>query len=197
MSESPSPPEVNRGGKRFALSDGPDDVQPPSPVATIGLPDAPPLVLDGVFLPTPPPKHTRTIVDDNSFDSGEDGQSDEDEWLPQPKGKLERESDLEDDARRRSRSKRPKAGNDPEADTSGHSTDGRAKPRSRAKPSKTQQTLFLSQDEALDEPTIVPNRKARVDALGDDANKGGRAYVPDVGEAGTVKKKKRQVKTFD
>jgi hypothetical protein len=197
MSESPSPPEVKHGGRRFALSDGPDEIYPSSPVATVALPDAPPLVLDGVFLPPPPPRHTRTIVDDIESDSGEkeDEQSDEDEWLPPPKGKQERDS--EGAARRRSRSKRPKVVDDLEADASGHSTDEKARPRSPAKSSKAaasaivQHNLFLSQDEALDEPAIVPNRKARAKALGGDADKGGRAYVPDVGEAGTVKKKKR------
>jgi len=189
MSESPSPPEVKRVGKRFALSDGPDDI---NPSVTRALPDAPPLVLDSSLSP----ESARAIVDDDGSDPGEDEQSDEDEWLPPPNGKHGRESG-EEDARRRSKPKRPKVEDDLEADASGRSTDEKAKLRTPTKSAKAapctvvQHQLLLSQDETLDEPIVVPNRKARAEALGNNADKGGRTYVPDVGEVGAVKKKKR------
>jgi hypothetical protein len=187
MSESPSPPEVNRGGRRFALSDGPDDTPPPPPVADRDLPDAPPLVLDGLHSPS-----IRT-VNDNGSDPEENSQNEEDEWLPPPEGTHRRDSGEEGDTRRKSRQSRPKVQDDLGADASSHPADGKAPTKSSkaAASAIVQHNLFLSQDEALDEPVVVPNRKAQVEALGDDADGTGRAYVPDVGEAGTVKKKKR------
>jgi hypothetical protein len=142
----------------------------------------------------PPPKRTRIVVDDTEEEEM-DQQSDQDEWLPPPKGNHERESEAEE--RHRSRSKRPPGENHVYNDAPDDSTHEKAKPRLPAKSTKAvptnlvQHNLFLSQDDALDEPAVVPNRKARAEALGDDADKGGRAYVPDVGEAGAVKKKKR------
>lgn len=64
----------------------------------------------------------------------------------------------------------------------------------RPKPKQVKQAReihHLTMDDSLDEPAIVPNRKARKEA---ESSMGeGSTYVPDVGEPGVIKKKKRCV----
>lgn len=86
--------------------------------------------------------------------------------------------------------KRRRSSEDSDEDTEqdGDVSSRNASPRPQPKPSGIpRHNVFLSQDDSLDEPAIVPNRKIKKDTEA----AGAKAYVPDVGEAGAVKKKKR------
>jgi len=63
---------------------------------------------------------------------------------------------------------------------------------SQGPPTKTEKTpTFLGSDDTLDEPLVVRSRKALMEAKAE-LGHGGK-YVPDVGEPGAVKKKRRHL----
>lgn len=175
------------------------------------LPDAPPLI--GAS-PPPEQKVKKTILDEEDDyiedDAAEDDEEDEDEaeWVPPPKSKpvphrnysgmsvevvvpappvsksksKPRPVDIESDTEEDTESSRQSAAVPPSP------TKRTGTPIKSAKPSAIpRHAVFLSQDDSLDEPAIVPKRKVRDGS----AAAAGRAYVPDVGEPGAVKKKKR------
>lgn len=208
-SGSPSPQEVKRGGKRFALSDGPDEFVPslraartlvPSDV----LPEAPLLSVDSLSSPSQVSRTKNQILSDEDEDDDEENDvvneagSEDDEWLPSTRAKHSRTSDSENEKRALGPpSKIAKAEDDTESDASLTSASASARKLTASATSTRPPTtiprhaIFLGQEDSLDEPAIVPNRKAYSGVIGSDTGIGGRVYVPDVGEPGAVKKKKR------
>lgn len=173
------------------------------------LPDAPPLDVDD--------SDEQEEEEEDEDEEEEEDDEDEDEWRPtspsrKGKGKGKRhaaetsdpeESDSGTKKARLSGKGKPTRGKkaDHEQDaTSSRSASGASASSAIPAPGPHGVT-FLSIDDSLDEPAIVPNRKAQKASVRHseqpEPSENGevyvRSYVPDVGEPGTVKKKKRCV----
>ena len=172
------------------------------------LPDAPPLDVD---------ESDEEEEAEEDDDEEEEDDEDEDEWRPaspsrKAKGKGKRhatetsdpeESDSGTKKARLSGKGKPARGKKVDHDQdvmSSRSASGASASSAIPAPGPHGVT-FLSIDDSLDEPAIVPNRKAQKASVRHseqlEPSENGevyvRSYVPDVGEPGTVKKKKRCV----
>lgn len=245
-SASPSPLEVKRSGRRFALSDGPNALSkglPASATSTLNTAFQTPAVhfessnqsLPGDVLPDAPPLLFGQSAQSPSVELSCDGDEDEgdgedeEEWRPPssktsksklaaiPRGsKRQRKSHSDSDhcqaAIQGSRPATRSSPERPDVPLPSHSSSGDDKNElpveahattlklSSHEKGRTAQKLgmaFLGADDALDEAMIIPDRKAqqklvRQSELPENSEDViVRKYVPDVGEPGTIKKKKR------